>query len=59
MPTKEQAQELVDNCDWVETTSNGVRGFRVTGKNGNSIFLAAGSAFVERAGGKHRCMQKS
>ncbi|MDR0693872.1 MAG: hypothetical protein LBF81_01040, partial [Prevotellaceae bacterium] len=42
MPTKEQAQELVDSCDWKETESNGVRGFRVTGENGNSIFLAAG-----------------
>ncbi|MDR1338749.1 MAG: hypothetical protein LBK58_01620, partial [Prevotellaceae bacterium] len=42
MPTKAQAQELVDNCDWKETELNGVKGFRVTGKNGNSIFLAAG-----------------
>jgi hypothetical protein len=42
LPTKEQAQELVDDCDWEETALNGVEGFRVTGGNGNSIFLAAG-----------------
>jgi acetyl esterase/lipase len=42
MPTKEQARELVDDCDWEETALNGVAGFRVTGKNGNSIFLSAG-----------------
>jgi hypothetical protein len=42
MPTKEQAEELVNECAWEESKLNGVAGFRVTGKNGNSIFLAAG-----------------
>ena len=42
MPTKEEMQELVDNCIrrvWV--VHNGVEGFKVTGPNGNSIFLPA------------------
>ena len=42
MPALEQAEELVNECDWKAEKLNGVDGFRVTGKNGNSIFLAAG-----------------
>ena len=41
MPTLEEFKELIDNCDWKWTTRNGVSGYRVTGKNGNSIFLPA------------------
>ena len=41
MPTSEEFDELLDNCDWEWTTLNGVSGYRVTGKNGNSIFLPA------------------
>jgi hypothetical protein len=41
MPTREQAEELVSKCEWKAEKQNGVDGFRVTGKNGNSIFLAA------------------
>ncbi|MBR6757435.1 MAG: protein kinase [Bacteroidaceae bacterium] len=44
MPTKAECQELVDNCTWTWTTQGGQTGYKVTGKNGNSIFLpAAGS----------------
>ena len=44
MPTKAERDELVDNCTWTWTTQNGVNGYKVTGPNGNSIFLpAAGS----------------
>lgn len=39
MPTEDQMQELVDECDWVWTGINGINGYRVTGSNGNSIFL--------------------
>ena len=39
MPTKAEQQELVDNCTWTWTTQNGVNGYKVTGPNGNSIFL--------------------
>jgi hypothetical protein len=42
LPTREQAEELVNECAWKAESLNGVAGFRVTGKNGNSIFLAAG-----------------
>ena len=40
MPTKDEFQELVDNCDWRLTTLNGKKGHKVTSKkNNNSIFL--------------------
>ena len=41
LPTKAEMQELIDNCTWEWTTQNGVRGCKVTGPNGNSIFLPA------------------
>lgn len=40
MPTRDEIKELNDNCTWQWTTLNGV-GYRVTGPNGNSIFLPA------------------
>lgn len=39
MPTKEEFQELISECTWEETRLNGASGYKVTGKNGNSIFL--------------------
>ena len=41
MPTKEELEELKENCRWEWTTQNGVKGYKVTGPNGNSIFLPA------------------
>ena len=41
MPTKAEMQELRDRCTWKWTTQNGVNGYKVTGPNGNSIFLPA------------------
>ncbi len=41
MPTKAEFQELIDRCTWTWTTYNGVNGYKVTGPNGNSIFLPA------------------
>ena len=41
MPTKAEMEELRDNCTWTWTSQNGVNGMRVTGPNGNSIFLPA------------------
>ena len=41
MPTLAECQELVDKCTWTWTTYNGVEGQKVTGPNGNSIFLPA------------------
>ena len=41
MPTGAEIQELADQCTWTWTTQNGVGGCKVTGSNGNSIFLPA------------------
>ena len=41
MPTKAEQDELCNNCTWIWTTQNGVNGCKVTGPNGNSIFLPA------------------
>ncbi len=39
MPTYGEFMELSEKCTWTWETSNGVRGYTVTGTNGNSIFL--------------------
>lgn len=41
MPTLEEGQELIDKCTWEWCELNGVTGYKVTGPNGNSIFLPA------------------
>ncbi len=41
MPTEKEFQELIDKCTWQWTSINGVAGHKVTGLNGNSIFLPA------------------
>ncbi len=41
MPTLAEQDELRNSCIWTWTTLNGVTGYRVTGPNGNSIFLPA------------------
>ena len=41
MPTKAEQDELRTKCNWEWTTMNGVKGYQVTGPNGNSIFLPA------------------
>jgi hypothetical protein len=43
MPTTDEQRELLNNCDWEWTTLNGVKGYKVIGPNGNSIFLPAAS----------------
>ena len=46
MPTEAEREELWNKCSWTRTTQNGVNGYKVTGPNGNSIFLpAAGYRF--------------
>lgn len=42
MPTYEEANELIVQCTWTWTTLNGRRGYIVTGRNGNFIFLPNG-----------------
>lgn len=51
MPTKEEFEELLNNCTWTWTTRGGEKGYQVTGPNGNSIFLPAagirsGTSFI-------------
>ena len=41
MPTNAEQQELINNCIWTWTMQNGVKGYKVEGPNGNSIFLPA------------------
>ena len=42
MPTDEEWSELITECTWTYTTPrNGVYGYKLTGPNGNSIFLLA------------------
>ena len=53
MPTREEQQELMDNCSWELTNLKGTSGYKVTGSNGNSIFLPlagvkGGSSIVNR-----------
>lgn len=49
MPTKAEQEELRNKCSWTWTTQNGVNGYKVVGRNGNSIFLpAAGRRWNDR-----------
>ena len=41
MPTVAEMEELFDNCSWTWTTKNGINGYQVMGRNGQSIFLPA------------------
>ena len=51
MPTDAEWTELRTNCTWKWATQNGKKGRRVTGPNGNSIFLpAAGSRYDSSLG---------
>lgn len=46
MPTKEEIEELIDNCTWSESIQNGVKGYVVTSKHtGNSIFFPYSGCF--------------
>jgi hypothetical protein len=39
MPTRQEVSELTSKCQWTADTVGDVKGYRVTGPNGNSIFL--------------------
>ncbi len=41
LPTKAELEELKTKCTWTWTTQGGHNGYKVTGKNGKSIFLPA------------------
>lgn len=51
MPTSAEFEELLNKCKLICTTINGVKGYKVTGSNGNSIFLPfAGYRYGAQAG---------
>lgn len=56
MPSMKEMRELVEDCTWEWTSLNEVNGMKVTGPNGNSIFLPAagdrdGTDFYGRGSG--------
>ena len=46
MPTLKEYQELINNCSIVTTSIDNVRGKKIIGKNGNSIFLPASGSYM-------------
>lgn len=49
MPTMKDWRELKSECEWKALMQDGVLGFRVTGPNGNSIFLPC-TVYIEVEG---------
>ena len=49
MPTDAEFTELREKCEWTWITQNGEDGYKVTGPNGNSIFLPAAGYMYEGA----------
>ena len=47
LPTASEAEELANNCTWTWTSINGMNGYQVVGKNGNSIFIPAAGYMYE------------
>lgn len=48
MPTYTEMKELTDKCQWEWTTQGGHKGYKVTGPNGNSIFLPAPGYIIDQ-----------
>lgn len=47
IPTREEMEELRDECSWIWSIHDNVLGYKVVGPNGNQIFLpASGFVFV-------------
>lgn len=60
MPTQADFDELLNNCDWVWTTQNGVKGYKVTSRKDSSlsIFMPVagyrqGTMIPPNSGGKY------
>ena len=47
LPTKAEFQELIDQCTWTWISLGGHKGYRVTGVNGNSIFLPSAGRLLD------------
>lgn len=53
IPTYDELRELSNECTWQWTTKDGVNGYKVIGKNGNSIFIPAGGYYYGDEDGSH------
>ena len=47
MPSRGELEELINQCTWENSTENGVAGQKVTGPNGNSIFIPYAGCFSD------------
>lgn len=47
MPTKNEVEELINNCTWEWCKNGNTMGYRIVGTNGNSIFLPAAGVYVD------------
>ena len=45
MPTHEEELELAKECSWESVILNGISGYKITGPNGNSIFMPRGGLY--------------
>lgn len=46
MPTLAEMEELLKNCKWTRSSFLNVEGYKVIGKNGNSIFIPCGGSII-------------
>lgn len=49
MPTRDEISELITQSEWIWIAYKGINGYKVTGPNGNSIFLPAAGRFENYA----------
>lgn len=47
LPSSAEFSELQNNCEWEISSLNGVRGYKVIGKNGNSIFIPFAGGYTD------------
>lgn len=47
LPSLTEMKELVDYCEWIKTTRNGINGYKVVGPNGHHIFLPAAGLYID------------
>lgn len=50
LPNKAEQIDLIKKCTWTKATINGVSGMKVTGSNGNSIFLPSTGYMLPASG---------
>ena len=46
LPSREEIEEIVAECTWEWTTIDGMNGYKITGPNGNHIFVPAAGCFI-------------